>query len=151
MVFKVIPVSLRVSRGCFKEVSRVFQVYLYGVSRLLKNVARVFWWCFQMLQGCFNGIFKAFWGCYIIVSYLFQRCFKGASSKVKGWFKGISFRGCLEGVSRMFKVYSEFISRVIIDYWFFLQCETLKNLGKFLKVKLFLRIPTFNWPTTFIF
>ena len=41
-VFKVIPVSLRVSRGCFKEVSRVFQVYLYGVSRLFKNVARVF-------------------------------------------------------------------------------------------------------------
>ena len=39
---KGIPVSLRVSRGCFKEVSGVFQVYLYGVSRLFKNVARVF-------------------------------------------------------------------------------------------------------------
>ena len=39
---KVFPDSFRVSRGCFKEVSRVFQVYLYGVSRLLKNVARVF-------------------------------------------------------------------------------------------------------------
>ena len=130
MVFKVIPVSLRVSRGCFKEVSRVFQVYLYGVSRLLKNVARVFWWCFQVLQGCFNGILKTFRGCYVIVSYLFQRCFKGASSKVKGWFKDISFRGCLEGVSRMFKVYSEFISRVIIDYWFFFAMWDIKKFGE---------------------
>ena len=110
-------------KGCFKEVSRVFQGNFMkmprvfqerykgfklrlkrasssqGVLRLfvrsLKDVLGRFQWCFKEVSKKFQGSLR-----------VFQGNFKGISKKIKVCFKGVftGFQGkCFKKVSRVFQ------------------------------------------------